>query len=585
MLQTNIVQASAKRVSMQKILGNAGAPGLAHGNIVILRKGQTSSQDRPALLSLAEARKKCVKQSEHLYQRAFKDIGKTEAKIFRVYTMLLKDNYLFAPMKARIAKGESAENAIRQECEKAASKFTAMKQEYMRQRADDIRNVGNMVIDTMNGVSFAINLPKENGKIILVAFKLTPADTMLLEKNRIGGFITEQGGATSHSVILARTMNVPAVTGVKNVLTVFRDGEDAILDGTSGTVILNPDKATCRNFLTRQRTQKHLQKIVDAFRADHAVTLDGVSMKLCANIGNPADMKLLEGKSYDGVGLFRTEFLYSSFSSCPTVEQQANAYRQVFEMTGDREVIVRTADIGGDKAIPYLKLPKEDNPFLGNRGLRLWLERRKLFSEQLQAILTASTGRSISIMLPMVTERFELCEAKDELRKAADILKKNGMPCCKSVKLGIMVETPSAAIMAESFSSACDFMSIGTNDLTQYMTAADRGNPAVQKLYNPYNPAVVRTLANIAKAGQKTGTEVCVCGELAGDLSFLPILVGFGIRKFSAAPSRLKQMRFYLCHLKLSDAKKLAEKVLTLENSTEIIKCARKFYGKRLESF
>lgn len=583
MLRTGTSKTAAEWESMQQIAGNAGAPGSVHGKIVVLKK-QSGQGDQQAPLSLDEARKKCVEQSERLYQRALKDVGEEDAKIFRAYIMLLEDTYLFAPIKARIEKGEPAEAAIREECEKTAAKFASMKQEYMRQRADDIRNVGNMVIDAMKGVAGGIDLPEGDQKVILAAFELTPADTMLLDKSRLGGFITEQGGATSHSVILARTMNIPAVTGVKNLLSVFQDGQDVILDGTGGKIILNPDEETCTKYLAEQQTREHLQAVIASFRSEHAVTADSVPVKLCANIGSPADMQALENEAYDGIGLFRTEFLYSGFDACPTVKQQTEAYRKVFDAAGDREVTVRTADIGGDKSIPYLNLPKEQNPFLGNRGLRLCLERPQLFSEQLQAILTAGAGRNISIMLPMVTELFELRKARDELDKAIRTLHENGIPCCEKIKLGIMVETPSAAVMAESFGACCDFMSIGTNDLTQYVTASDRGNPAVQNLYNPYNPAVIRLIANTASAGKKTGAEVCVCGELGGDPIFMPILLGLGIRKLSMSASHLKRIRFYICHLNSADAEQLAAKVLSMDDSSEIEKEAKSFYKSHMES-
>lgn len=584
MLQQGTSETTKEYVPMQQIAGNAGAPGLVRGKIVILKK-QAAAGSRKVPVTLDEARKKCVDQSESLYQRALKDIGENEAKIFQAYIMLLQDSYLFAPIEARISNGEPAETAIRDECEKKAEKFASMKQEYMRQRADDIRNVGNMVIDAVNGVSGKTELPAGDEKVILAAFELTPADTMLLDKSRLGGFIIEHGGTTSHSVILARTMNIPAVTGVKNVLTVLHDGQDVILNGTNGTVILNPNESALQEYADKQKKEKHLKKIISGFHADSAVTLDGLSVKICANIGNPSDMAPLKTEAYDGIGLFRTEFLYSGFSTCPTVQQQAEAYRKVFEAAGNLEVTVRTADIGGDKSIPYLNLPKEQNPFLGNRGLRLSLDRKKLFSEQLQAILIAGAGRSISIMLPMVTELFELREAKAELEKAADALKKSGIPYCGHVRLGIMVETPSAAIMAESFASSCDFMSIGTNDLTQYVTAADRGNPFVQKLYNPYNPAVIRMISSTAEAGKKTGTEVCVCGELAGDMLFMPILLGLGVKKLSVASSRICETRFYLCHLKFSETEKLAEKVLSMDNSAEIKDIAKHFYNEHMENF
>lgn len=566
---------------MKKIAGMPGSAGFAVGQIVLYQKAKSGEASAP--LSLEEARKSCAKQCEGLYQKALKELGEKEAKIFQAYKMLLEDPHLFLPIQARIDAGEAAEAAVRGECEKLAGQFARMKQEYLRQRADDLRHIGSMVLDAMHGTR-AFVLPAEGEKVILAAYELTPADTLLLDKSRLGGFIIEQGGATSHSVILARTMNIPAVTGVKGVLSAFADGQRAILDGTEGIVLLEPDEESVRRYTALQRSSADLDRVIAAFRPEKTATRDGTPVELRANIGRPADMKLLEGAKYGGIGLFRTEFLYSDYAQCPGAEEQEAAYRQVFDAAGSRVVTVRTLDIGGDKSIPYLDLPKEQNPFLGDRGLRLCLERQPLFREQLRSILTAAAGRSVSIMFPMVTELFELREARKAAEAAAAELREAGRPCCDSVRLGIMVETPAAAVMAESFARHCDFMSIGTNDLTQYVTAADRGNPGVHRLYNPFNPAVLRMIAGVARAGSQAGTEVCVCGELGGDPAYIPILLGCGIRVLSVSPALLQRARYTVCNLGLPEAEKLVAGLLQMEDSADIEREAKRFQQEILNT-
>lgn len=566
---------------MQTIKGNPGAPGIAIGTIVLYTKQASEPAEE---MTFTAARAACVEQMKQLRQRALEEVGEEQAKIFTAYQMLLEDAYLFQPMERRIAAGEPSEQAIGTECEAVAQRFAGMKQDYLRQRADDIRNVGNLLINRMKGARPGLVLPEGESKVLLAAYELTPADTFLLDKKRLGGLITEQGGATSHTVILAKSMGIPAITGVRQVLSALGQHQSAVMDGQTGELILDPDAQTVQICLQKQDSQRVFREKVDRLGCRQAVTKDGEIIRLCANIGSPRDMDALQNEEYDGIGLFRTEFLYADSAAEPTMAEQEAAYRAVLERADGREVIIRTLDIGGDKEVPYLCLPKEQNPFLGNRGLRLCLERRELFVRQLEAILTASAGKQVKIMFPMVTEISELVEAKRCLGEAERELMEKGQPCCEKVKIGMMVETPAAAVMAESFAACCDFMSIGTNDLTQYVTAADRGNPHVQKLYCPYHPAVIRLIANTAAAGLKTGTEVSVCGELGGNPLFLPLLIGLGIGKLSMAPALLKTARFLICHMTKRDTEQLARQILELEDAAQIEAALQRAYQKLLKN-
>ncbi|MDP4134019.1 MAG: phosphoenolpyruvate--protein phosphotransferase, partial [Bacillota bacterium] len=523
-------------------------------------------------IDLESARKKCRDQMQELYEKTLKDLGLDHAKIFAAYDMLLGDQILFAPIRKRIENGDNPIAAVQEECNKISQILSSKRGEYIRQRADDIRYVGEMLVKTMSGTNDELHLPSGNKPFILASYELTPADTMKIDVKRLGGLITELGGATSHTVILAKSLGIPAVIGVKSIAEYLSSGETGILDGDLGEVIVDPDEETKKFYERKMQEDKLLKEKINDIKNNETTTKDGARIQVCANIGNPDDLKQLNGMQFDGIGLFRSEFLYSSKSEKPSYEAQKEAYQKVIDTVYPNNVIIRTLDIGGDKVLSYLSLPKEENPFLGNRGIRLCLEHRDLFREQLKAIITSAAGKTIKIMLPMITNINEIDETRKELNCVKQELDEDGIPYSGDIRLGIMIETPASAIMAKSFAKHCDFFSIGTNDLIQYVMSADRGNSYVQNIYTPYHPAVIKMIAETISAGNDAGIEVGVCGDLASDTKFTSLLLGLGLKKFSVPGPMVGRIKFTIGNILISDAKKLAEKVLMMENPEDIKK-------------
>ena len=556
---------------MVHLKGQAGAPGIAQGAVVVLRKSaapEKASADPAAELDRFEAAlRRCVDQAAALYEDTLERLGEEDAKIVKAYRMILEDPTFLSPIRKAIGLGTAADLAVETQAEKFAAVFSAMKTDYMRQRADDIRQVGGMLTDSLRGED-DFWLPEEPS--ILVAENLSPVDTLRLDRNRLAGIVTQSGGKTSHTVILAKTVGIPAVTGIPDVLAAVSGAKAAVIDGGTGDIYLDPDEATAGQYRELISKEKLLARKIRESGDTRGVTLDGAEIRLCANIGGVQDMKPLERLSYDGVGLFRTEFLFSRFSRFPTFEEQLQAYGDAVRKADGRPVVIRTLDIGGDKGIAYFGLPKEDNPFLGYRAVRVCLDRETVFLDQIMAILAAGAMGKAKIMFPMITELRELIACKKLVGKAKELLRARGIPFDDNMPVGIMVETPASAVLADRFAAACDFFSIGTNDLTQYVTCADRTNPNVQRLYNPYNPAVIRLIGNAIRSARHAGIEAGVCGELAGNLNFVPLLVGFGVGELSMSPALIERARYLVCRLNQSEMSSLADRVLDLDDPDEI---------------
>lgn len=555
---------------MEKIKGVSGAYGIVQGEIVFYKKNSVENGRTGTQRDLEAARAECRKQMQALYDKTLKELGEDQAKIFSAYDMLLRDEVLFTPMRRRIEKGENPVLAVREECMRMSDLLSAKSNGYMRQRAEDIRYIGEMVVNAMNGTPEELALPEGSAPVILAAYELTPADTMKVDVKRLGGLVTEQGGVTSHTVILAKSLGIPAIIGVKNISTLLGAGGEGILDGDAGVVIVEPDAETRNIYEVKIRENNLLKEKIEAVKNRETYTKDGARIQVCANIGKPEDLNQLEGMQYDGIGLFRSEFLYSADAQKPSYEMQQEAYRKVIDSVYPNSVIIRTLDIGGDKELPYLELPKEENPFLGNRGIRLCLEHRDLFREQLSAIITAAAGKTVKIMLPMITGISEIEETKKELEGVKLQLREKGVPYCDDIRLGIMIETPASAIMAKSLAGHCDFFSIGTNDLIQYLLSVDRGNSSIRSLYTPYHPAVIKMIAETIKAGNEAGIEVSICGDLAGNVKFTRLLLGLGLKKFSVPGPLVGRIKLEIGSLRISDAESLAGKILLMEDSREI---------------
>lgn len=550
---------------MKVFKGIAGAPGIVAGGVLYFEKTQGKKED----ISVDEAVQRALLRVRELHEKVLSELGEDKAKIFSAYEMLLSDNMLTDPIKEAISQGMPTDEAVTEVTDRMASVLEKKDNEYMRQRADDIRYIGQLLTDVFNGTKSNFTFPNDGKKYILAARELTPVDTMSFDNSRLAGLITELGGAASHTVILAKSIGIPAVVGAHGLKEA--DGaEEAYLDGYDGVLVTMPDNDKKAEYEEKLSEEADLKERLKEIKASDAYTKDGERIFVSVNIGNPSDLKEASDEKFDGVGLFRSEFLYSSVSKKPDIEEQRKAYNEVIERISPDVVTIRTLDAGGDKEIEYLNMEKEENPFLGNRGIRLCLNNPEIFSEQLEAILLAAAGKKVKIMLPMVTCAGEIKKTEEILEGIKDKLSKENKDFCKDYSLGIMIETPASAIMAEDFSKECGFFSIGTNDLVQYIMAADRGNAFVENLYNPCHPAVIRMLNNVVSAAEKAGIGVSICGDLAANTDFTELLVGMGLRNLSVPLPMLGRIKDRISRVSSKSAKELCQKVLKARDENEV---------------
>lgn len=550
---------------MKLLKGIAGAPGIVSARILYFEKGRKQAHD----LSIDEAQEKALEKVRKLQKKALSELGEEKAKIFSAYEMLLEDPMLIDPIKEAVGAGEDKKAATERVTGEKAAVLAAKNNEYMRQRADDIRYIGALLCDVIDGADEEFSFPEGDEKYIIAARELTPVDTMLFDTKRLAGFITELGGAASHTVILAKSLGIPAVVGADGADREL-DMEEGFLDGYEGVLAAAPDDDVRREFEGKIREEAAFNQKLLEIRSAKAHTKDGEKIAVAINIGKPSDMSGAKEENIDGVGLFRTEFLYSSSKKKPSFEEQTKAYKAVIEKALPESVTIRTLDVGGDKKLEYLDLKPEENPFLGNRGIRLCLNNPGIFEEQIRAILIAGAGKSVKFMLPMVTCLDEVKKSKELISKVSRELEEENIEFCRNVLVGIMIETPAAAIMADVFAKHVDFFSIGTNDLVQYIMAADRGNAEIENLYNPYHPAVMRSIANVIESGRKAGIEVSVCGDLAANTAFTEVLLGFGLKKFSVPLPMVSRIKYKIGNIDTKAAQSLAKKVLAADDETEI---------------
>ncbi|MDD3477646.1 MAG: phosphoenolpyruvate--protein phosphotransferase, partial [Candidatus Izemoplasmatales bacterium] len=444
----------------------------------------------------------------------------------------------------------------------------SMDNDYFKERAVDVKDVRQRVLVHLLGLPYRD--PSEiDQEVVVIAHDLTPSDTAQLNRKFVKGFVTNVGGRTSHSAIMARSLEIPAVVGTKNVLESVQNGDTIVLDGFSGEVFLNPAKEVIEKFTQKQKDFEEKKRLWATLRDKPSMSKDNVHVELAANIGSPDDLESVLKNGAEGIGLYRTEFLYMNNSALPTEHEQYEAYKAVLEAMKDKRVVIRTLDIGGDKKLPYLPIPKEDNPFLGYRALRLCLEEKEIFKTQLRALLRASVHGNLHIMFPMVATLAELRDAKLLLEESKEELYREGVEF-SDVKVGIMIEIPAAAILADQFAKQVDFFSIGTNDLIQYSFAADRMNPKVAYLYQPYNPSLLRLVKMVIDASHKEGIWTGMCGEMAGDRIASPILLGLGLDEYSMSASSILPTRELFAKIKQSDMKKMAEACLQMSSNEEV---------------
>ncbi|MGN7174707.1 phosphoenolpyruvate--protein phosphotransferase [Paenibacillus sp. FSL R5-0490] len=512
---------------------------------------------------------------EVIRDNAHKELGADKAAIFDAHLLVLSDPELISPIEDKIkTENVNAESALKETADMFITMFEQMDNEYMKERAADIRDVTKRVLSHLLGVQ-VVNPSMIAEEVIIIAEDLTPSDTAQLNRQFVKGFTTDIGGRTSHSAIMARSMEIPAVVGTKDSTKQINNGDMVIVDGLKGLVHINPTPEAIAEYKEEHRKFEEQKAEWAKLVNEKSVTADGHHVELAANIGTPKDLKGVVENGGEGVGLYRTEFLYMGRDQLPTEEEQFESYKAVLEGMSGKPVVVRTLDIGGDKELPYLNLPKEMNPFLGFRAIRLCLEEQDMFRTQLRALLRASTFGNLKIMFPMIATLDEFRQGKAILEEEKQKLVSEGTQVADNIEIGIMVEIPSTAVMAEQFAKEVDFFSVGTNDLIQYTMAADRMNERVSYLYQPYNPAILRLVKMVIDAAHKEGKWAGMCGEMAGDETAIPLLLGLGLDEFSMSATSILKARSQISRLNKKDMEALAAKALHMNTAEEVVQAVK----------
>lgn len=504
-------------------------------------------------------------------EKALENLGADKAAIFEAHLLILEDPEFMGTVKTDIeSKVINAEYALKETSDMFVSMFEAMDNEYMKERAADIRDVSKRILAHLLGVDLP-NPSLIDEEVIVIAEDLTPSDTAQLNKQFVKGFATNIGGRTSHSAIMARSLEIPAVVGTRTITEEVKNGDFLVLDGLEGVVLVNPTEEVIAEYKEKHSEFEAKKAEWAKLVTEKSVTKDGHEVILAANIGTPADLEGVKNNGGEAIGLYRTEFLYMGRDQLPTEEEQFEAYKAVLEGMGDKPVVVRTLDIGGDKELPYLDLPKEMNPFLGFRAIRLCLEEKDLFRTQLRALLRASVYGKLCVMFPMIATVQEFRAAKALFLEEKGKLVAEGIAVSDDIELGIMVEIPSTAVIADIFAKEVDFFSIGTNDLVQYTMAADRMSEKVSYLYQPYNPAILRLVKNVIEASHKEGKWTGMCGEMAGDSLAIPLLLGMGLDEFSMSATSILQARSQIKNLSLDKMKELVDEAINCSTTEEVL--------------
>ena len=504
-------------------------------------------------------------------------LGADKAAIFDAHLLVLDDPELIQPIQDKIKnENANAATALTDVTTQFVTIFESMDNEYMKERAADIRDVSKRVLSHILGVELP-NPSMIDESVVIVGNDLTPSDTAQLNKEFVQGFATNIGGRTSHSAIMSRSLEIPAIVGTKSITQEVKQGDMIIVDGLNGDVIVNPTEDELIAYQDKRERyfadKKELQKLRDA----DTVTVDGVHAELAANIGTPNDLPGVIENGAQGIGLYRTEFLYMGRDQMPTEEEQFEAYKEVLEAMNGKSVVVRTLDIGGDKELSYLNLPEEMNPFLGYRAIRLCLAQQDIFRPQLRALLRASVYGKLNIMFPMVATINEFREAKAILLEEKENLKNEGHDISDDIELGIMVEIPATAALADVFAKEVDFFSIGTNDLIQYTLAADRMSERVSYLYQPYNPSILRLVKQVIEASHKEGKWTGMCGEMAGDETAIPLLLGLGLDEFSMSATSILKARRQINGLSKNEMTELANRAVDCATQEEVIELVNNY--------
>lgn len=550
--------------------GIGASPGVAlgkalvveHSELVIEKKSIDNVEAEIAKLedAVAVSKEELVKVKE----KASEELGAEEAEIFEAHLLVLEDPELIGSAIDKIkTESVNAEYALNEIKEMFVSMFESMDNEYMKERAADIKDVTNRILRHILGIK-VVDLSALSEEVVLIAHDLTPSDTATMNKKMVLGFLTDIGGRTSHTAIMSRTLEIAAIVGLNDITSKVKDGDFVVFNGDTGEVIVNPDEETINKYTELKAKYEDERKALQLLKGKPSVTLDGKHVELAGNIGTPNDIEGLIKNDAEGVGLYRTEFLYMDRDSFPTEEIQYEAYKAVLEGMDGKPIVIRTLDIGGDKELSYLSMEPEMNPFLGYRAIRLCLDRKDIFKTQLRALYRASVHGRLRIMFPMISSLEELLQAKEVVKEVLAELDSEGVAYAKDVEIGMMIEVPSAAVISDVLAKHVDFFSIGTNDLIQYTCAVDRMNQKISYLYNQFNPAVLRLIKTVIDNAHKEGKWAGMCGESAGDQKMIPILLGMGLDEFSMSPISILPARKLITSVKESDMKKLADDVLNM---------------------
>ncbi|MBR5648429.1 phosphoenolpyruvate--protein phosphotransferase [Pseudobutyrivibrio sp.] len=556
--------------------GIEASRGIGIGSICLITEHDLSFDSKPVADKEAEkarfndAIEKFKAETAEMAENIRKNIGPKEAEIMEGHLAMIADPTMAGEMTKMIEAGQCAEAAVTAVCDMFIGMFSKMEDDMMRQRASDISDIKISLLKILLGVE-DVDISKVAPGTVLVAHDLTPSMTSQIVKENVVGIITEVGGKTSHSAILARALEIPAVLSIPNICEIVKDKDTAIVDGTEGDVYINPDGDVISQYVIKREEFIRAQAELKNFVGKATLTADGKEVELFCNIGTPKDAKKAIECDGEGIGLFRSEFLFMDKPHLPTEDEQFEAYKEAVETMSGKTVIIRTLDIGGDKEIPYMNLEKEENPFLGYRAVRYCLANTDIYKTQLRGILRASAFGTVKIMVPLVTCVDEIRAVKALVEECKMELTNEGISFDPSIQVGCMIETAAASLIADMLAKEADFFSIGTNDLTQYTMSVDRGNAKVAYLYSAFQPAVLRSIKNIIAAGNAAGIPVGMCGEAAADPLMIPLLISFGLDEYSVNPVLVLTARAIISKWSKADADALAEKVLSLSTEKEIV--------------
>ncbi len=557
------------------LYGVAGSPGIGIGHSLVYKEKPMGSLDREIADPKMELERyhnavdTFCRITQVKADRVAEMVGKEQGDIIRCQTDMIRDPYMNGQVEGRIALGQSAEAALSASCDLFIDLFTASEDEITRQRAADIRDMRGGMLRLLLGLP-EMDFSALQPGTVLMAEELSPSAVSVLNSANVAGIVLGKGGPTSHSAILARALEIPAVLGVEGRVLDTAPGEPVIVDGNRGCVVFSPSPEMRSVYESRQNDFLQLRASLRVFVGRETRTADGERIQLAANAGSVGDATRAAGYGCDGIGLLRTEFLYLDRTSQPGEEEQFHAYRQILSAMRGKRVIIRTLDVGGDKNLPYLGQIKEENPFLGCRGLRFSLREEDMFRAHLRAVLRASAFGQAQLLLPMVTGVEEIHRAREILEEEKEVLRHRGVAFDEHLPMGVMVETVAACLMADVFSKEADFFSLGTNDLTQYVLGVDRGNARVAHLYSYFHPGVLRLIRQVLETAQSTGTKVSMCGEAAAETALTPVLLAFGLKEFSVAPVSLLPVRKTISLWSQKEAKEVTEEAMSLETEEEV---------------